>query len=242
MPRLDGRAVDELRPVTLQTNYLDFADGSVFVTMGKTWVLCAATVEETLPPFLRNKGGQGWVTAEYAMLPRSTSRRTPREVTAGRLGGRTQEIQRLIGRSLRASIDLVALGERTIIVDCDVIQADGGTRTAAITGGYVALALAVRNLVAENMLRASPLRGALAAVSVGMVDGEARLDLPYEEDSRAEVDLNVVMNQDGDLVEVQGTAEGKPFSRDQMGHLLDLAAGGVRQLLALQQAALGEKG
>jgi ribonuclease PH len=239
MPRPDGRANDQLRPLTFLPRYLEFAEGSVLVQMGKTWVLCAATVEETLPPFLRAKGGQGWVTGEYAMLPRSTSRRSPREAALGRLGGRTQEIQRLVGRSLRAAIDLVALGERTITIDCDVLQADGGTRTAAISGGYVALALAVRKLMADRVLRKNPLRGMVAAVSVGLVDGEPRLDLAYEEDSRAEVDLNVVMNDAGLLIEVQGTAEGQPFSREQMVTLLDLGAKGVLEILVAQQQALG---
>lgn len=239
MPRPDGRANHELRPLTFRPHYLEFAEGSVLVEMGKTWVLCAATVEDVLPPFLRSKGGQGWVTAEYAMLPRATAQRSPREAALGRLGGRTQEIQRLIGRSLRAAIDLPALGERTITVDCDVLQADGGTRTAAISGGYVALALAVRKLMADKVLRENPLRGMVAAVSVGLVDGEPRLDLAYEEDSQAEVDLNVVMNDAGLLVEVQGTAEGRPFSREQMATLLDLGAKGVQEILVAQRQALG---
>lgn len=238
MPRLDGRAFDEMRPLRLTPNYLRFPEGSVLVQLGDTWVLCTASVENTLPPFLRGKGGQGWVTAEYAMLPRATLTRTPREVVSGRPSGRTQEIQRLIGRSLRGVVDLVGLGERTITVDCDVLQADGGTRTAAITGGYIALALAIRKLVAGGLLAANPLRGAVAATSVGLVDGEAMLDLAYAEDARAEVDFNVVMTDAGELVEVQGTAEGKPFNREQMSRLLDLAAGGIGQLLAAQGRVL----
>ena len=239
MPRLDGRAYDELRAVRFISNYLRFPEGSVLVQMGDTWVLCTASVENTLPPFLRGKGGQGWVTAEYAMLPRSTLTRSPREVAAGRPSGRTQEIQRLIGRSLRGVVDLVALGERTITVDCDVLQADGGTRTAAITGAFVALALAIQKLVAAGLVKNNPLPGAVAATSVGLVDGEAMLDLAYAEDVRAEVDFNVVMTGTGELVEVQGTAEGKPFNREQMDRLLDLAAGGIAQLLAAQKTALG---
>ncbi|MCL5109596.1 MAG: ribonuclease PH [Chloroflexi bacterium] len=239
MPRVDGRASDQLRPLRITPNYLRFPEGSALVELGDTWVLCTASVEETLPAFLRGKGGQGWVTGEYAMLPRATLKRSPREVTAGRPGGRTQEIQRLIGRSLRGVTDLAALGERTITVDCDVLQADGGTRTAAITGGYVALALAVAKLVAGGAIPRSPLRGAVAATSVGIVDGEALLDLAYVEDVRAEVDFNVVMTGAGELVEVQGTAEGKPFDRQQMGRLLDLAAAGIAQVLVAQRKAIG---
>ena len=241
MPRLDGRANDALRPLTLTPDFTRYPEGSVLVRLGETWVLCNASVEETLPPWLRAKGGQGWVTGEYAMLPRATDRRTPREVNAGRPSGRTQEIQRLIGRSLRGVTDLVALGERTITVDCDVLQADGGTRTAAITGGYVALALALRKLVAKGTLQRLPLRGAVAAISVGLVGGEAMLDLAYAEDVRAEVDCNVVMTDAGELVEVQGTAEGQPFGRAQLDRLLDLAAAGIDQCLAAQRRILGDK-
>jgi ribonuclease PH len=239
MPRLDGRAGDELRPLRFTPDFVRYPEGSALVQMGDTWVLCTASVENTLPPFLRSKGGQGWVTAEYSMLPRATLTRSPRDVASGRPSGRTQEIQRLIGRSLRGVVDLVALGERTITLDCDVLQADGGTRTAAITGAYVALALAIRKLLHSGLLAKNPLRGAVAATSVGLVDGELLLDLAYSEDVRAEVDCNVVMTGGGELVEVQSTAEGKPFSREQMGRLLDLAAGGIVQLLAAQKAALG---
>lgn len=238
MPRFDGRAPDELRRLYIRTNYLRFAEGSALIELGETWVLCAASVENTLPPFLRGRGGQGWVTAEYSLLPRATLKRSAREVFVGRPSGRTQEIQRLIGRSLRSVVDLHALGERTITVDCDVLQADGGTRTAAITGGYVALALALRRLVESGALPASPLRGAVAAISVGMVDGEALLDLAYEEDSRAEVDFNVVMTDSGHMVEIQGTAEGRPFSREDMSRMLDLAAKGVSEVLCVQRMAL----
>jgi ribonuclease PH len=215
---------------------LDFAEGSALVEFGRTRVLCAVTVEERVPPFLRGQSS-GWVTAEYAMLPRSTLARTPRESVAGRLGGRTQEIQRLIGRSLRAVTDLHALGERTLTVDCDVLQADGGTRTASITGAYVALTLACAQLrVNDAPLRA--IRQAVAAVSAGIVDGQAVLDLDYAEDSHAEVDFNVVMTEDGRLVEVQGTAEGNPFDRAALDRILELAAGGIRELVTLQSAAI----
>ncbi|MDA8216456.1 MAG: ribonuclease PH [Dehalococcoidales bacterium] len=237
MPRIDGRPADELRRLYIRPGYLRYAEGSVLIELGNTWVICAASVDETVPNFLRGRG-QGWVTAEYSMLPRATQKRSLRESVVGRLGGRTQEIQRLIGRSLRAVTDLKALGERTIVVDCDVLQADGGTRTAAITGGYVALALAVKRLVEGKTLAKNPLRGAVAATSVGLVDGEGLLDLAYEEDVRAEVDFNVVMTGTGDLVEVQGTAEGKPFSRAQMNHLLDLAGKGIAELLEAQRQAL----
>jgi len=236
--RTSGRAADELRPVRFARDFTAHAEGSVLVEFGGTRVLCTASVENGVPPFLRNSG-QGWVTAEYGMLPRATHTRSPREAARGRQTGRTQEIQRLIGRSLRACIDLRALGERTITIDCDVLQADGGTRTAAITGGYVALADAVGSLVRGGQLRASPIHGQVAAVSVGIVDGVPVLDLDYDEDARAETDMNVVMNSGGAFIEVQGTAEGHAFRREELDALLDLAAGGIARLCALQLEALG---
>ncbi len=234
--RRDGRANGALRPVTLAPGYLDFADGSVLVKFGQTAVLCAATVQEGVPPWMVGRG-TGWVTGEYAMLPASTDPRTPRETHGP--SGRTQEIRRLIGRSLRAAVDLSALGERSVIVDCDVIQADGGTRTASVTGGYVALALALRRLVASGAVSPKVLApAAVAAVSAGVVKGEVLLDLAYDEDSCAEVDLNVVMDGQGRFVEVQGTAEGAPFSRQQLDELLRVSEEGIRQLIALQRQAL----
>lgn len=241
--RRDGRAVDALRPVRFTRGFTRHAEGSVLVCFGDTQVLCTASVLEQVPPFLRGKG-RGWVTAEYGMLPRATHTRSDREAARGKQSGRTQEIQRLIGRSLRAVTDLGALGERTIHLDCDVLQADGGTRTAAITGAWVALRDAVDGLLAAGRLERDPLTEAVAAVSVGIVElpGVAEapcvLDLDYAEDSRCETDMNVVMTASGGLVEVQGTAEGKPFSRDEAGRLLDLAAVGIAQLTALQQQAL----
>jgi ribonuclease PH len=235
--RIDGRAPDELRPVHLATNVLDFAEGSCLVEFGRTRVLCAASVEDRQPPFLRNTQS-GWVTAEYAMLPRATHTRSQREVERGRPGGRTQEIQRLIGRSLRGVVDLELLGPRTITLDCDVLQADGGTRTASITGAYVALRLAVRKLAAAGLVSEACILSPVAAVSVGIVGGVPMLDLCYEEDSTAEVDFNVVMTGDDAYVEIQGTAEGKPFSRAAMDALLDLARHGIGQLFAKQQEAL----
>jgi len=236
--RIDGRAPDELRPVHLATNVLDFAEGSCLVEFGRTRVLCAASVEDRQPPFLRNTQS-GWVTAEYAMLPRATHTRSQREVERGRPGGRTQEIQRLIGRSLRGVVDLELLGPRTITLDCDVLQADGGTRTASITGAYVALRLAVRKLAAAGLVSEACILSPVAAVSVGIVGGVPMLDLCYEEDSTAEVDFNVVMTGEDAYVEIQGTAEGKPFSRAAMDALLDLARHGIGQLFAKQQEALG---
>lgn len=233
--RPDGRAFDELRPVTIITDYTRFAEGSALIQVGDTWVLCTATVEDAVPPWLKDKG-QGWVTAEYAMLPRSTLTRTPRESKG--LSGRTQEIRRLIGRALRASVDLARLGERNIIIDCDVLQADGGTRTASITGGYVALALAVRRLIQAGAIAPPVFRSPVAAVSVGMVNGEPLLDLAYSEDAAAEVDFNVVLNAAGHFIEVQGTAEGEPFSRDTLDQLLALAEKGIAQLLHAQTEAL----
>ncbi len=241
MPRIDGRRNDELRPVSLLPNYLDYAEGSVLITVGNTRVLCAATIEEHVPQWMQGSG-RGWVTGEYALLPRSTPTRTPRESDAGKLQGRTQEIRRLIGRSLRAAVNLELLGERMCIVDCDVIQADGGTRTAAVTGGYVALAIALDKLIKQGVVPPAVLRTAIAAVSVGIVDGVQMLDLCYAEDSRADADINVVMTGEGSYVEVQGTAEGHPFAREALDSLLDLAARGIEQLLARQQALLAELG
>lgn len=237
MPRTDGRAADQLREVRITPHYLDHAEGSALIEFGKTRVLCAVSVEESQPPHLM-RTDQGWITAEYAMLPRSTHTRSPRESTRGRVGGRTHEIQRLIGRSLRAAVDLNRVGPRTLFIDCDVIQADGGTRTAAITGSYVALVLALRRLQRNGVLKALPLRTAVAAVSVGIVRGDPALDLNYQEDSKAEVDFNVVMTGEGAFIEVQGTAEGEPFAREAMDRLVELATGGIRQLFKLQEQAL----
>ena len=236
-PRPDGRAPGQLRPVAYELGYQEWAAGSVLFSMGKTRVLGAASVSAEAPRWLRGTG-KGWVTAEYSMLPASTTERSPREVNRGRPGGRTQEIQRLIGRSLRAVTDLGSLGERTITVDCDVLQADAGTRTAAITGGYVALAMALRRLSEDGVVPATALADTVAAVSVGIVEGEPRLDLSYEEDATAEVDCNVVMTGSGALVEVQGTAEGAPFDRAQLDELLDLATAGVAELTKIQAEAL----
>ena len=233
--RVDGRACDALRPVTMTTGFVSYPEGSVLIEMGHTRVLCNASVAPNVPPWLAGTG-RGWVTAEYALLPRSTHTRTPRETNG--LGGRTHEIRRLIGRSLRAGVDLGRLGERQIIVDCDVIQADGGTRTAAVTGGYVALALALGKLVRDERVSPGVLVTSVAAVSAGIVDGSAMVDLCYEEDHRADVDFNVVMTGQGHFVEVQGTAEGHAFDRRQMDHLLQLAVAGIEQLLEAQREAL----
>jgi ribonuclease PH len=239
MPRPDGRAADQLRPVTITRGWQRYAEGSALIEFGETKVLCAASVTQGVPRW-RKGSGLGWVTAEYAMLPRATLTRNDRESVKGRIGGRTHEISRLIGRSLRAAIDLSALGENSISIDCDVLQADGGTRTAAITGAYVALADAVAWLAARGALaRPQPLVNSLAAVSVGVIDGEARLDLMYDEDVRAETDMNVVVTGSGEFVEVQGTAEGVPFRRDELDALLDLAVAGCAELTGLQQQALG---
>jgi ribonuclease PH len=237
MARPSGRAPDELRPVRFTRAHAKHAEGSVLAEFGDTQVLCTASVEETVPQFLRGKD-QGWITAEYGMLPRATHTRTAREAARGKQSGRTQEIQRLIGRSLRAVADLRALGERTITLDCDVLQADGGTRTAAITGAYLALAQACERLVARRLIAADPLHGQVAAVSVGIVAGAAVLDLDYAEDSQAETDMNVVMNNGGAFVEIQGTAEGHAFRRHELDALLNLAAQGIGELLALQARAL----
>jgi ribonuclease PH len=237
MMRPSGRTPDELRSIKLTRGFSKHAEGSVLIECGDTHVLCTASIEDTVPQFLRGKG-QGWVTAEYGMLPRSTHTRTAREAARGKQSGRTQEIQRLIGRSLRAVIDLRALGERTVTIDCDVLQADGGTRTASITGGYVALAQACENLVRRRAISASPVHGQVAAVSVGIVAGTPVLDLDYAEDSQAETDMNVVMNNGGAFVEIQGTAEGHAFRRHELDALLNLAATGIGQLFALQGQAL----
>ena len=232
--RTDNRQADQMRPVEIAPGYLATAEGSALITLGNTRVLCAASVEDTVPPFLRGSG-KGWVTAEYSMLPRATSKRTPREIAKGRPSGRTQEIQRLIGRSLRSVVDMAALGERTVILDCDVLQADGGTRTASITGAFVALALALRKLVEYRMLKRMPLTDYVAATSVGMSNGTPLLDLCYEEDSRADVDMNVVMTGGGRFVEVQATAEHGSFDDAQMAQLVVLARQGVAELVAVQK-------
>lgn len=234
--RFDGRAVDELRPLSFEVNYIPSATGSVLIAAGSTRVICTATIEDSVPGWMRGRG-TGWLTAEYGMLPGSTNTRKSRDASRGKLDGRTVEIQRLIGRSLRAVVDMKALGERTIWIDCDVIQADGGTRCLSITGGYVALHRALASVVAAGGLRALPLRSSVAAVSVGVVGDVAVLDLPYAEDSTAEVDMNVVMTGAGDLVEVQGTAEGAPFPRRRLDELLDLATAGLRTLAEHQGRA-----
>jgi ribonuclease PH len=236
-PRFDGRRPDELRPISIEPHFQPTAEGSVLITVGQTRVICAATIEERVPPWLRGRGS-GWVTAEYSMLPRATVERTQREASRGKIGGRTHEIQRLIGRALRATVDMAKLGERMITVDCDVIGADGGTRTASITGAWVALSLALRKVADPADAAKWPLSGQIAAVSVGIVKGVPVLDLPYVEDSAAEVDMNVAMTAAGAFVEVQGTAEGKPFDRPTLDQLLDLADGGIRRLFEAQRDAL----
>ncbi|MEX1827852.1 ribonuclease PH [Luteibacter sp. CQ10] len=236
--RPSGRAADQLRTVSIERHYTRHAEGSVLVSFGDTRVLCTASVEERVPPWLRGKG-EGWVTAEYGMLPRATSDRTQREAARGGQGGRTMEIQRLIGRSLRACVDRAALGERVITLDCDVIQADGGTRTAAITGAYVALVDAVATLTERKLVKRNPILGAVAAVSVGVYKGMPVLDLDYAEDSNCDTDMNVVMNDGGGFIEVQGTAEGHAFRRDEMNAMLELAAKGIDELVAAQRASLG---
>jgi ribonuclease PH len=232
--RVDGRQPAQLRPITVEPDYLLTAEGSVLISVGHTRVLCAATVEDTVPHFLRGSG-QGWVTAEYAMLPRATSSRTTREVKKGRESGRTMEIQRLIGRALRGVVDLKALGERSIVLDCDVLQADGGTRTTAITGAFIALGLAIGKLVQGRVLASNPIRDYVAATSVGILNGEGLLDLCYEEDSAAEVDMNIVMTGAGKFVELQATAEHKEFDDDQLATLLKLGRQGVSELITLQK-------
>ncbi len=235
--RVDGRAYDELRPVRVIPGFQEFAEGSVLIEVGKTQVLCSVSVEEKVPPFLRGSG-TGWITAEYAMLPRATVTRNERDSTKGRVGGRNQEIQRFIGRSLRAGIDMKALGERTLTVDCDVLQADGGTRTASVTGAYIALYRALQTIANMGVISSIPIKSAVAATSVGIVHNNMLLDLCYDEDSNAAVDFNVVMTGKGEFVEVQGTAEGKPFSKATMDALLALAEKGIRQLFQIQEATL----
>ncbi len=237
--RADGRAIDALRTVRFERDFTVFAPGSVLVSMGRTRVLCTASVEERVPPWMRGSG-KGWVTAEYSLLPGSTAERVTREAAKGKQSGRTQEIQRLIGRSVRSVCDMTALGEVQITVDCDVLQADGGTRTASICGAYVALHDALTRMVRQGTLRVHPLTDAVAAVSVGVVDGVCMLDLPYEEDSRAEVDMNVVMTGSGRFIEVQGTAEGMPFSKGELDELLSLAEHGIAQILDAQAAVLAD--
>ncbi len=239
MTRPDDRAADELRPVSYELGFQEWAAGSVLISMGRTRVLCSASVSEDAPRWLKGTG-KGWVTGEYSMLPASTNERSPREVNKGRPGGRTQEIQRLIGRSLRSVTDLSKLGERTITLDCDVLQADAGTRTASITGGYIALVIAVRGLIDAGKIPADVITDSVAAVSVGIVDTQARLDLCYDEDAGAQVDFNVVMTGSGAFVEVQGTAEGEPFARADLDALLDLAAGGIVDLTRIQHEALAK--
>jgi ribonuclease PH len=236
--RLDRRRPDELRPTVITPNFVEHAEGSVLIEVGRTRVICTASVEDRVPMFLRNSG-KGWVTAEYGMLPRATTTRTQREASAGKVGGRTQEIQRLIGRSLRSVTRLTEVGERTIWVDCDVIQADGGTRTAAITGGFVALALALQKLREQGLIGAVPLNDYVAATSVGRVDGEPLLDLAYDEDSRAEVDMNVIKTGAGRFIEVQGTAEGPPFERSTLDALLAFADAGISKLVEIQRGVVG---
>lgn len=235
--RPNGRRNDEMRKVTITKNFIKHAEGSVLISFGETKVICTATIEERVPPFLKDQK-RGWITAEYSMLPRSTPTRITRESATGRIGGRTHEIQRLIGRALRSVVNLDMLGERTIWIDCDVIQADGGTRTAAITGSYICLFDAINYALRNGLIEKTPLKDYLAAVSVGIVNGEPRLDLCYAEDSVAEVDMNVVMTGDGRFVEVQGTAEGMPFDKSTLDTLLNLAEKGIRQLIAIQKEAL----
>lgn len=238
MKRIDGRAYDELRPVRITPEFQSFAEGSVLIELGKTRVVCSVSVEERVPNFLKGSGS-GWVTAEYSMLPRSTLTRTPRDISKGRIAGRSQEIQRLIGRSLRSIVDMTALGERTLIADCDVLQADGGTRTAAITGAYVALYQALQNLNNMGIVSSIPLRDAVVATSVGIYHNHLLLDLCYDEDSDASADFNVVMTGKGEFVEIQGTAETKPFSRETIDSVLTLAEKGIKELFRAQQAVLG---
>jgi ribonuclease PH len=238
--RADGRSPQDLRPVKITPDFIPSAEGSVLIEMGRTRVIVTASVNDGVPSFLKGSG-KGWVTGEYGMLPRATEERTPRESARGRQSGRTLEIQRMIGRTLRAATDLKALGERTVWLDCDVIEADGGTRTASVTGAFVALALALERMVAAGMIRKVPLLDSVAATSVGIVDDQALLDLAYEEDSRAQVDMNVVMTGDGRFVEVQASAEGRPYSNEELQELLELASGGIRRLTRVQQEVVGLK-
>lgn len=235
--RSDGRKSDELRPITIETNVMKYAEGSAIIKVGNTHVICSATVEDSVPPFLKDSSS-GWVTSEYSMLPRSTQTRNKRDSSKGRVNARAQEIQRLIGRSLRSIVNLEAIPEKSIILDCDVLQADGGTRTASITGAFVALYQAINVMMEKSMIEINPLNDNVAAVSVGIVNGEPFLDLCYEEDFKADVDMNVVMTGSGDLVEVQGTAEGSPFSIDKLNELIMLAQKGIKQLIQIQQASI----
>jgi ribonuclease PH len=237
MPRTDDRAPNKLRPIRLTSGYISQAEGSVLIEVGRTRVICTATVEETVPAFLKGRN-KGWITSEYAMIPRATNTRTPRESSIGKKSGRTQEIQRLIGRSLRAAIDLDKLGERTIWMDCDVIEADGGTRTASITGAFVAMSHAITGLLNAGKLTASPIRAHVAAVSVGIVSGVPMLDLDYSEDSNADVDFNLVMTDQDEFVEIQGTAERNPFGAAVLAELLDLGRSGIRELIGIQKTAI----
>jgi ribonuclease PH len=239
MTRSDGRSAFQLRPTTITPGFVAHAEGSVLIEVGRTRVICTASVEDRVPPFLRNSG-KGWVTAEYGMLPRATSTRTQREASAGKVGGRTQEIQRLIGRSLRSVTRMTELGERTIWIDCDVIQADGGTRTASITGGFVALVLALQRMRELALIRDVPVADYVAATSVGIVDGTALLDLAYDEDSKAEVDMNFVKTGDGRFIELQGTAEGQPFDKRALDALMELADNGIKELIAMQKSVVGD--
>lgn len=237
--RPDGRSADELRVIKITKNFLNTAEGSVLIEMGDTKVICTASIEDKVPPFLRDQN-KGWVTGEYSMLPRSTSTRMVRESSRGKVGGRTHEIQRLIGRSMRSVVDLKALGERTVWLDCDVIQADGGTRTAAITGAFVALKDALDSALAKGTITQQPIKNYVAAISVGIIEGEPRLDLCYAEDSSAEVDMNIVMTGSGEFIEVQGTAETEPFSSKHLQEMIDLADAGINKLIAVQKEVLGE--
>ncbi len=236
--RVDNRSAIEIRPTRLTPDFLHHAEGSVLIEIGLTRIVCAASLEERVPSFLRNSG-KGWITSEYGMIPRATSTRTTREAAAGRVGGRTQEIQRLIGRSLRSVTNLEELGERTIWIDCDVIQADGGTRTASITGGFIALVLALERIREKELIKTIPVQDYVAAISVGVVDGNPMLDLAYEEDSRADVDMNIVKTGGGKFIEVQGTAEGAPFDRDALNRLLELAETGIQEMISLQRKTVG---
>lgn len=239
MQRIDGRNKDQIRPVKITRNYLKHAEGSVLIEMGDTKVICTASIEERVPPFVKGTG-KGWITSEYGMLPRSTETRKPRESTRGKVDGRTMEIQRLIGRALRSIVDLQKLGEMTVYIDCDVIQADGGTRTASITGAFVALVDALNKLVVQEKLKAIPLNGYIAAVSVGIKDGEAILDLNYAEDSTCQVDMNLVMTDKGEFIEIQGTGEESPFSKTQLQELMELGEKGIKDLIEAQKQSLGE--
>jgi ribonuclease PH len=238
--RPDGRSVDELRKIKITNDFISNAEGSVLIEMGKTRVICTASIEERVPPFLKDQN-KGWVTGEYSMLPRATDTRNVRESSRGKVGGRTHEIQRLIGRAMRSVVDLEALGERSIWLDCDVIQADGGTRTASITGAFIALKEAVNHALKNKLIQTQPVRDYVAAVSVGIVDGEPRLDLAYAEDSVAEVDMNIVMTGSGKFIEVQGTAETDPFSQTKLMEMLSLAKSGIKDIMKVQKRALGEK-